>query len=153
MAPLKAGEPAPNFNKESTQGPIDLTNYRGRWLVLFFYPKDFTSGCTKEVCDFRDLLPGMDADVVGVSPDPVDRHLAFQEEYALPFPLLADEDHALAEAYGAWGEKTSHGRSYQGLIRSTFIIDPQGMVAEAMHNVQADGHAGRVRERLTELRE
>lgn len=151
MTKLSAGDPAPPFTLAAPDGSYDLERFRGRWLVLYFYPADFTGGCTAEACDFRDLLPGMDAAVVGVSPDPLDKHAAFAEEYALPFPLLSDEDHAIAERYGAWGEKVNYGKRYQGLIRSTFLIDPDGNVADALYNVKAKGHAERVRTRLAEL--
>lgn len=145
------GEVAPAFEGDSTHGRQRLEDYRGEWLVLYFYPKDETPGCTTEACDFRDMLPGIDAKVLGVSPDSLERHRQFQENHGLPFPLIADEDHRLAEAYGAWGEKQNYGKSYVGLIRSTFIIDPRGQVAEAMRNVKATGHAERVRRRLAEL--
>lgn len=136
---------------DSTHGVKKLEDYRGQWLVLYFYPKDETPGCTTEACDFRDALPGMDAQVLGVSPDSLESHKQFQENHGLPFPLIADEDHQLAQVYGAWGEKQIYGKSVVGLIRSTFIIDPQGRIAEEMRNVKATGHAERVRKRLSEL--
>lgn len=151
MTKLAAGDTAPSFNLDSTQGTQTLSGYQGKWLVLYFYPKDMTPGCTKEACDFRDALPGMDASVIGVSPDSLASHSKFEAEYSLPFPLLADEDHSLAEAYGAWGEKKNYGKTYEGLIRSTFIIDPDGKIAEALYNVKATGHAERVQKRLAEL--
>ena len=119
--------------------------------MLYFYPKDNTSGCTQEACDFRDRLPGMNATVLGVSPDDVASHEKFTNDFGLPFPLIADTDHAVAEAYGAWGEKKNYGKTYHGIIRSTFIIDPEGNVAEAMYNVKATDHAEHVRQRLQEL--
>jgi peroxiredoxin Q/BCP len=149
---LTTGDPAPSFDKESTHGRQRLEDYRGRWLVLYFYPKDETPGCTTEACDFRDSLPVLDAAVLGVSPDSVESHRAFQENHRLPFPLIADEDHSLAEAYGAWGEKQNYGQTSVGIIRSTFIIDPDGRIAEAMTNVKATGHVDRVGLRLAELR-
>lgn len=149
---LSTGDAAPSFDKQSTHGPKRLEDYRGRWLVLYFYPKDETPGCTTEACDFRDRLPDLEAEVLGVSPDTLESHRAFQANHGLPFPLIADEDHALAEAYGAWGEKQSYGRTSVGIIRSTFIVDPQGRIAEAMQNVKATGHAERVSKRLAELR-
>lgn len=152
MATLQKGDSAPDFDLPSTDGRQRLADHRGRWLVLYFYPRDHTPGCTTEACDFRDRLPGLDADVVGVSPDPVDSHLDFQQAYGLPFPLASDEDHAVAEAYGAWGEKSRYGKTVTGILRSTFVIDPDGKVAEAMVNVRAKGHADRVAERLAELR-
>lgn len=152
MATPTAGDPAPDFRKPSTHGEQRLADYRGRWLVLYFYPKDETPGCTTEACDFRDALPGLDAAVVGVSPDSLESHERFRENHGLPFPLIADEDHALAEAYGAWGEKSNYGRTYEGVIRSTFLIDPEGRLAEAMRNVRSTGHVERVARRLAELR-
>lgn len=151
MARLERGAKAPDIELDTTEGPKRLADYRGEWLVLYFYPKNFTSGCTTEACDFRDRLPGMNAKVLGVSPDGLASHREFGEEYGLPFPLAADEDHALAEAFGAWGEKTKDGKRYQGVIRSTFIIDPHGKVAEPIYDVRADGHAERVGARLAEL--
>jgi peroxiredoxin Q/BCP len=147
------GDVAPAFDEETTHGRRRLEDYRGKWLVLYFYPKDETPGCTTEACDFRDLLPGMDAEVLGVSPDSMESHKSFQENHGLPFPLIADEDRELANAYGAWGEKQNYGRTYEGIIRSTFIVDPEGRVAEAMRNVKATGHAERVGKRLAELRQ
>lgn len=151
MSRLEPGDSAPDFTATSTRGKLELSDYQGRWLVLYFYPKDDTPGCTKEACDFRDRLPGMDAEVLGVSPDSLNSHETFRGKYGLAFPLIADEDHALAEAYGAWGEKKNYGRVYQGLIRSTFIIDPEGTVREAMYNVRASGHAERVAKKLEAL--
>ncbi len=152
MSKPTVGSPAPNFSAPSTTGPMSLADFRGSWLVLYFYPKDFTPGCTTEACDFRDALPGMDAQVVGVSPDPVDKHLAFQEEHGLPFPLLSDEDHSIAEAYGAYGTRKMYGKDEVGVIRSTFLIAPDGTLAEAMWNVKAKGHVERVQEALQALR-
>lgn len=148
----RPGDPAPDFSKPSTDGVQRLADYRGRWLVLYFYPKDETPGCTAEACDFRDALPALDAAVLGVSPDSLESHERFRDNHGLPFPLIADEDHALAEAYGAWGEKTNYGRTYEGVIRSTFLIDPEGRVAEAYVDVRATGHVERVAKRLAELR-
>jgi peroxiredoxin Q/BCP len=145
------GDPAPDFANESTHGPTSLADHAGRWLVLYFYPKDFTPGCTTEACDFRDALPGLDADVIGVSPDPLDRHRAFAEEHGLPFPLVSDEDHTLARAYGAWGTKKLYGKEVTGVLRSTFLIAPDGTIAEAMRNVRSKGHVERVRAKLDAL--
>ena len=147
---LTAGDTAPDFTLESTQGELSLADSQGNWTVLYFYPKDDTPGCTTEACDFRDALPGMNATVIGVSPDGTVSHEKFKEKYSLPFPLAADEDHKVAEAYGAWGEKKNYGKVYEGLIRSTFIISPEGKIAEAMYNVKATGHVERVRAKLEE---
>ncbi len=149
---LAPGDLAPSFKKPSTDGTTDLDALRGQWVILYFYPRDFTPGCTVEACDFRDLHPEIDATVVGVSPDPVESHEKFRTEHGLPFPLISDEDNTLAKAYGAWGEKKNYGRTYEGLIRSTFIIDPEGCIAEAMYNVKAAEHGARVSNRLAALR-
>ena len=151
MAKLEKGDQAPEFKLTSTQGEQSLSNYKGKWLVIYFYPKDDTPGCTTEACDFRDSLGGMNASVLGISPDDLNSHEAFESKYSLPFPLASDEDNSVALAYGAWGEKTNYGKTYEGIIRSTFIIDPDGLIAEAMYNVKATGHVASVREHLTSL--
>jgi len=151
MSELRSGDPAPTFSGASTDGPLSLSDFAGEWLVLYFYPADFTPGCTTEACDFRDAMPGLGAKVLGVSPDPVEKHASFAAEHGLPFPLLADEDHAVAEAYGAYGTKKLYGKEVTGIIRSTFLIAPDGTVADAMRNVRAKGHAERVAKRLEEL--
>lgn len=145
------GDPAPSFDLPAGEGRYRLEDFRGRWLVLYFYPADFTGGCTIQACDFRDRGPELDATVVGVSPDPAERHRDFAREHGLSYPLLSDEDHAVAQRYGAWGEKERDGTTYQGLIRSTFIIDPQGRIAAAMRDVRVSGHVEWVRQRLVEL--
>lgn len=149
---LQTGQKAPDFTLPSTEGQLKLSDFRGEWVVLYFYPKDNTPGCTTQACDFRDSLASLDARVLGVSPDPLSSHEKFRDDHGLTFPLLSDEDHAVAGAYGAWGEKTSFGKTVTGLIRSTFIIDPDGNVADALYNVHAKGHAERIRNRLGELR-
>ena len=149
---LKPGDIAPTFRKPATNGTVDLATLLGNWVSLYFYPKDFTSGCTVESCDFRDQFTGVDGLVLGVSPDPVSSHEKFQEEHSLPFNLISDEDHSLASAYGAWGEKKNYGRTYKGLIRSTFIISPDGHIAKAMYNVKARGHVARVKKQLDALK-
>lgn len=152
MSTPAIGDPAPEFQADSTDGPLSLRDFRGDWLVLYFYPKDFTGGCTAEACDFRDRLPDLDARVVGVSPDPLDQHRRFRETHGLSFPLVSDEDHSIARAYGAWGTKERDGRTFEGILRSTYLIDPEGRVADALVNVRAEGHVDRVRARLGELR-
>lgn len=149
---LKAGDSAPDFRLPSTEGEVSLSDYRGEWVVLYFYPKDATPGCTTQACDLRDNLAALDARVIGVSPDGLESHRKFIEDNALNFPLVSDEDHSLAESYGAWGEKQVFGNTTVGIIRSTFIIDPAGTVAAALYNVRASGHAERLREQLQELR-
>jgi peroxiredoxin Q/BCP len=148
---LQAGDRAPDFTLNSTHGEQSLEAHRGKWLVLYFYPKDHTPGCTTEACDFRDGLPGMDATVLGVSADDLDSHEKFAADYHLSFPLLSDPGNELAKAYGAYGEKNISGKAYKGTLRSTFIISPQGQIATAMYDVKAAGHAGRVAEKLREL--
>jgi peroxiredoxin Q/BCP len=125
----------------------DLAQQRGRWVVLFFYPKDFTSGCTTEVCEFRDLRAEFDAlgaTVWSVSILDADSKAAFKAKHQLNFPLLADADHAASEAYGVWVEKKNYGKTYLGIARTTFLIDPQGRVAQIWTKVKAEGHAGAV---------
>jgi peroxiredoxin Q/BCP len=138
------GQPAPAFTLPSSDGgDVSLESLRGRPVVLYFYPKDDTSGCTRQACAIRDSwseFAGTGAVVLGVSPDSVESHRRFRDKYGLPFPLLADEDHAVAEAYGAWGEKTRYGRTSVGLIRSGFVIDAEGNLAAAKINVNADRH-------------
>ena len=148
---LQAGQPAPDFTLPGDDGPVALSNLRGHWVVLYFYPADFTAGCTREACDFRDALAAgsLDATVIGVSPDSIESHERFGAEHRLGFPLLADEDQRVAKAYGAWGNKGVFG---WGVKRSTFIIDPEGLIAAAIYNVRTEGHAAEVAERLTELR-
>ncbi|HEX7023009.1 MAG TPA: thioredoxin-dependent thiol peroxidase [Trueperaceae bacterium] len=152
MDRLEAGDKAPDFTLDSDQGPVTLQQYQGDWVVLYFYPKDFTSGCTQEACDFRDALANreMAATVLGVSPDPVESHAHFKEEHGLTFPLLADEDHKVAEAYGAYGTKNLYGKKIEGVIRSTFLIAPDGTIREPFYNVKAGGHAQRVAAALRE---
>ena len=150
---LQAGDKAPDFRLPSTDGDQTLAQYRGKWAVLYFYPKDNTTGCTTQACDLRDNLTTLDATVLGVSPDGLDSHAKFRTDHGLNFPLLSDQDHSVAESYGAWGQKVVFGNEVTGLIRSTFIIDPDGNIAEALYNVRASGHAGVVAGRLQELRE
>ena len=150
---LNSGDQAPDFSRVDQDGSnVSLADYEGRKLVVYFYPKAFTPGCTTESCDFRDRHQAFSAAgyaIVGVSPDPVDRLESFRREHGLPFPLLSDNDHAMAEAYGAWGIKKNYGREYEGLIRSTIVIDESGTVDHAWYNVKATGHAGRVANSLS----
>jgi thioredoxin-dependent peroxiredoxin len=142
---LQTGDKAPEFTLSSTTGEtISLNQFIGKLrVVLYFYPKDNTSGCTKEACSFRDNLPALgakDAVVFGVSPDSLKSHQKFIEKFGLNFPLLADEDHRVAEAYGAWGEKKMYGKAYMGIIRKTFIIGKDGRIEHAFHKVTPEGH-------------
>jgi peroxiredoxin Q/BCP len=151
---LKPGSKAPAFSLPSDGGGrVSLKELKGKPVVLYFYPKDDTSGCTTEACEFRDnwkTVKGTGAVVLGVSPDGVKSHDKFRAKYKLPFPLLADEDHAVAEAYGAWGEKSMYGRKYMGILRSTFLIDETGRIVKIFEKVKPKGHAGEVIEALRE---
>ncbi len=152
----QAGEPAPDFALPDETGTIHrLGDQRGSWTVVYFYPEDDTPGCTTEACQFRDLhedLQGTGATVWGISPDGAASHAAFRAKFGLPFTLLSDEDHAVTDAYGAWGLKQRYGREYLGVIRSTFLVDPEGRVARAWRQVKADGHAAEVLAVLADLR-
>ncbi len=145
MKELQAGDKAPGFSLAATTGQtISLSDYAGKKrVVLYFYPKDDTSGCTKEACSFRDTLPRIDARdtvVLGVSPDDLKSHQKFIDKYGLNFPLLSDPDHRIAEAYGAWGEKSMYGKTYFGIIRKTFIIGKDGTIEHVFHKVSPEGH-------------
>ena len=150
---LKAGDSAPDFSLPSNRGIQRLADYFGEWVVLYYYPKDATPGCTQEACDFRDLSTSaaLNAQVLGISADDLSSHEDFARENDLPFPLLSDPEHEVALRYGAYGEKRNYGKTYEGILRSTFIIDPQGLIAEAMYNVKATGHAERVAKKLETL--
>jgi peroxiredoxin Q/BCP len=155
MTTLQPGDLAPDIELPDETGTIHrLADRRGRWTVVYFYPQDDTPGCTTEACQFRDRgadLAVEAADVWGISPDGAASHAAFRARYQLPFVLLSDEDHAVAERYGAWGLKKNYGREYEGIIRSTFLVDPDGRIARVWPRVKADGHADRVLETLREL--
>lgn len=150
---INEGDTAPDFELPADDGSlVRLSDLRGKRVVLYFYPKDNTSGCTAQACDLRDNLPRIDergAIVLGVSPDSIASHEKFRDKYDLNFPLLSDEDHQVAEAYGVWKEKSMYGRKYWGIERSTFIIDEKGVVAEAWRKVKPKGHAEKVAEALT----
>ncbi len=145
---LETGDRAPQFSLIDDAGDTrSLDDFRGEKLVVFFYPKAMTPGCTTEACDFRDRADALLAAgyaVVGVSPDPVSRLVTFKEKESLNYPLLSDPDHEVATAFGAWGMKKNYGREYEGLIRSTFVIDEGGVVTNAYRNVRAKGHVARV---------
>jgi peroxiredoxin Q/BCP len=142
---VEEGKPAPDFELTSDSGEaVRLSGLRGKPVVLYFYPKDDTPGCTKQACGIRDVYGEFEragAVVLGVSPDSERSHVKFKEKYGLPFTLLADEDHAVSEQYGVWGEKKYMGRTYMGVSRSTFVIDAEGNVQRVMHNVKPDTHA------------
>ncbi len=145
---VEEGKPAPDFELESDTGEsVRLSQLRGRPVVLYFYPRDDTPGCTKEACAFRDAYDdylARDAVILGVSRDTTDTHRKFKAKHDLPFTLLSDPDHAVAEKYGVWAEKTMYGRKTMGIVRSTFVIAPDGTVAKAMYGVRPAGHADEV---------
>ena len=149
---LVTGDKAPAFTlQDSTGRDVSLAPRPGRSTIVYFYPAASTPGCTKEACDFRDSLASLQAagyDVLGISPDPVEKLAKFAANESLTFPLLSDADHAAAEAYGAWGEKKNYGKTYQGLIRSTVVVDPSGTVSLAQYNVRATGHVAKLRRDL-----
>ena len=149
---VEEGSPAPDFEATTDTGErVKLSDFRGKAVVLYFYPKDDTPGCTLQACDFRDTILEFEqrgAVVLGVSPDDAASHVRFKEKYELPFILLADPDHAVAEQYGVWGEKNYAGRKYMGISRTTFVIDADGNMVKVMHNVKPDGHAQKVLDAL-----
>ncbi len=148
MARLAKGDEAPDFTLPDQDGePVSLADFAGRRVVVYFYPKDDTPGCTKEACQFNDNLRSFSASgaaVVGISADPAAKHQAFRDKYGLRFPLLTDADHEVGAAYGAWGEKTLYGKKTVGVIRSTFLVGPDGTITRAWYHVKADGHAAKV---------
>jgi thioredoxin-dependent peroxiredoxin len=145
---ISEGEPAPDFELTSDGGEtVKLSQFRGRPVVLYFYPRDDTPGCTTEACEFRDaydVFRERGIEILGVSPDTEASHLRFKSKYGLPFTLLADPEHEAAEAYGVWVEKTSYGKKHMGIERSTFLIDADGNVAKAMRGIRPAGHAAEV---------
>jgi peroxiredoxin Q/BCP len=149
---LEEGTIAPDFTLETAGGgAVSLSDYRGQAVVLYFYPKDDTPGCTTEACNFRDdysEIIAAGAVVLGVSPDSVRSHDKFALKYKLPFPLLSDPDHEIAEMYGAWGEKKNYGRTYMGIIRSTYVIDDKGVIVKVFPKVSPKNHSAEVLEVL-----
>jgi peroxiredoxin Q/BCP len=149
---LIAGAAAPDFTLQNAAGQdVSLRDFRGRNTVVYFYPAAATPGCTKQACDFRDSLAALQQagyEVVGISPDPVAKLARFAAAEGLTFQLLSDEDHAVAGAYAAWGEKKNYGKTYQGLIRSTIVVDSEGKVVLAQYNVRATGHVAKLRRDL-----
>ena len=152
---LEVGDRAPDFTlHDHTHSPVSLGEFAGSRLLLYFYPKASTPGCTTQACDLRDRHNALEIagwNIVGVSPDPVEKLQRFHAEHDLSFPLLSDEDHAVATAYGAWGIKKNYGREYEGLIRSTFAIGPSGTIERAWRNVKAAGHGDRMVRELGSL--
>ena len=146
--PIAAGFPAPDFSLPDENGTIrSLSDFKGRTVVLYFYPKDDTPGCTTEACEFRDAYAEYEKAgiiILGVSPDAPNSHVNFKSKYSLPFPLLADVDHAICLAYGVWGRKKYMGREYDGVFRTTFLIGPDGTIRKVFEGVKPAGHAAEV---------
>jgi len=155
MSGPDAGDKAPDFNAPTDGGgKLKLSSLKGQKVVLYFYPKDDTPGCTKEACGFRDTMAELTkagAVVVGVSRDSVKRHDNFKAKYDLPFQLVSDEDGAICEAYGVWVEKKNYGRTYMGIERATFLIDAKGKIAQVWRKVRVNGHVEAVTEAVTAL--
>ena len=152
---VEVGAIAPKFTLSATDGTkIRLSDFKGSPVVLYFYPKDDTPGCTKEACAFRDRksdIEALGAYVFGISPDDVESHQKFSEKFQLNFPLLADTKHAVAEKYGAWRERNRYGRKFMGIQRSTFIIDARGKIARTWKSVRVDGHDDKELEAVQDL--
>ena len=153
---LNIGDNAPDFTAQTNGGKtISLSDYKGQWLVLYFYPKDNTSGCTKEACSFRDGMEDITAEsaiVLGVSPDSVKSHENFISKHELNFDLISDQDTSICQSYNAYGEKSMYGRKYMGVIRSTYIINPDGKIAYINSKVKAEGHAQEIIKELKKPR-
>jgi len=149
---LAPGDPAPDFTLPDADGhEVALSSFRGQRVIVYFYPAALTPGCTKQACDFRDNLADLNAvgiTVLGISPDKPAKLAKFRDKEGLTFPLLSDPDHAVLQAYGAYGEKVLYGKKTVGVIRSTFVIDPEGAIEKAMYGVKATGHVARL---LTEI--
>lgn len=152
---INVGDPAPSFQLNDQHGTVHtLQQYAGRWVVLYFYPKDDTPGCTKEACSFRDdraNLEALGASVLGVSADDTASHAAFSSKYSLNFPLLADPDRQCITAYGAWGKKNMYGKEYEGVMRYTYLISPAGQIAHIWKKVNTEEHAQEVSQVLRTL--
>jgi thioredoxin-dependent peroxiredoxin len=152
-ARLSPGDPAPDFTLPDADGKqVSLADYRGRRVIVYFYPAAMTPGCTKEACDFRDNLASLDGagiDVVGISPDKPEKLAKFRESQQLTFPLLSDPSRSVLEAYGAYGEKTLYGKKTVGVIRSTFVVGADGKIEQALYNVKATGHVAALRKKLS----
>lgn len=153
---LEIGAKAPEFTTKIENGmELSLKDLLGSWVILYFYPKDDTSGCTKEACSFNESLASLTkigAKVVGVSPDSSKSHDKFKTKYNLSFNLVSDEDHSISQSFGAWGEKSMYGRKYMGIFRSTFIIDPKGIIQYIFHKVNVNGHTEAVIKKIEELK-
>ena len=151
---VKIGERAPDFEIENQDGEmVSLSQYKGKYIVLYFYPKDMTPGCTKQACDFRDnyeQFSDLNTVVLGISPDPIERHEKFINKHDLPFPLLADTEKKVAEMYDVWKLKKMFGKEFYGVERSTFIIDSEGVLREAWRRVRVKGHIDKTLEYIKE---
>ncbi|MCM3613748.1 thioredoxin-dependent thiol peroxidase [Microbacterium enclense] len=152
MTNLEPGTAAPDFTLlDQDEHPVSLGDFRGRRVILYFYPAAQTPGCTTQACDFRDSLASLQGagyTVLGISRDAPEKLRAFRDSDGLTFPLLSDPDHAVHEAYGAWGEKQNYGKTVTGVLRSTFVVDEDGKIVEALYNVKATGHVARLRKTL-----
>ncbi|MFG6279424.1 thioredoxin-dependent thiol peroxidase [Microbacterium sp. 5K110] len=152
MTILEAGQAAPDFTLlDQDEHPVSLSDFRGRRVIVYFYPAAQTPGCTTQACDFRDSLASLQGagyTVLGVSRDTPEKLRSFRDSDGLTFPLLSDPDHAVHEAYGAWGEKQNYGKTITGVLRSTFVVDEEGRIVEAQYNVKATGHVARLRKAL-----
>ncbi len=142
---LAPGDPAPDFTLPDADGnQVSLSSFRGQRVIVYFYPAAMTPGCTKQACDFRDNLDAIGAQVLGISPDAPAKLAKFRDRDALTFPLLSDPDHAVGQAYGTYGEKKLYGKTTVGVIRSTFVIDADGVIEKAQYSVKATGHVARL---------
>jgi peroxiredoxin Q/BCP len=153
---LSIGKKVPDFTLPSADGEVRLSDFRGRLVVLYFYPKDMTETCTKQACEFRDAygeLTAHGAVVLGVSTDEVERHIRFRDKYRLPFLLLSDPAHKVCEKYGVWQQKKLYGREYMGIVRSTFLIDEKGRLIREWRNVRLKGHIDEILQTIREYRE
>jgi len=153
---MQAGVKAPEFCLKNQDGnEVCSRDFKGKWMVLYFYPKDDTPGCTTEACEFTTEFPSfldMDAVVLGVSADTVEKHKKFVDKHSIHITLLSDTEHKMIESYGAWREKNMCGKKYMGIVRSTVLVSPKGEVAHYWDNVKAKGHAEKVKEQLAKLR-
>ncbi len=152
---LEAGNKAPNFTLQDQNGDEQiLSSRKGKWVVLYFYPKDMTPGCTTEACNFQEALPDfkkLNAEIIGISKDSVTRHRKFSDKYSLNFILVSDEDGSVCEAFGSWQLKKNYGKEYMGIVRSTFIINPDGVIAKVYPKVKVKEHHLEVQQDLMEL--
>ena len=153
---LNVGDKAPDFSlPDQNEKAVSLSGLKSKWVVLYFYPKDNTSGCTTEACDFTaryEEFSGLDAEILGVSPDSTKSHRNFIQKQNLGITLLSDPDHKVLESYGAWQKKSMYGREYMGVVRSTFLIDPEGRLPHIWPKVKVKGHVEEVQKKLAELK-